>query len=89
MLRISYVDRVKNEEVLQRVKMKRELLHTIRQRQLKFLGHAIRKGALEDLSLSGKIPGKRARGGQRKTFLDNFEFRTIQGGKKQYLVPSS
>ena len=53
--------------------MERELLKTISDRQLKFLDHSIRKGMLEDLSLSGKIPEKRARGGQRKTFLDNFE----------------
>lgn len=28
---------------------------------------------LEDLSLSGKVPGKHARGGQWKTVLDNSE----------------
>ena len=73
MLRISYTEHVSNEEVLQRIGVKRELLLTIKTRQKKFLGHVIRKGAIEDLSLSGRIPGKRARGGQRKTFSDNFD----------------
>lgn len=76
MFRISYVDRITNEEVLNRAEQKRTLIHTIEQRQLSFLGHIIRKGALEDLSLTGKINGKRARGGQRRTFLQNFKTST-------------
>ena len=72
-LRVSYVDRVTNTEVLRRVGMKRELLNIIQARQLKFLGHYIRKGKLEDLSLGGRIPGKRARGGQRLTYTANFK----------------
>ena len=76
MLRIPYTDHITNEEVLRRVGQDRELLESIRVRQLKFLGHAIRKGSLEDLSLSGKVEGKRARGGQRKTYLDNFNIET-------------
>ena len=84
MLRISYMDRVNNEEVLRRVGMERELLHIIKQRQLKFLGHVIRKGALEDLSLTGKFKGKRRRGRRRKRFLDNFNI-----GNAEYLWKSA
>ena len=36
-------------------------------------GHSMRKGMLEDLSASGDILQKSARGGQRKNFLGNFE----------------
>ena len=43
--------------------------------QLKFLGHYIRKGKLEDLCLAGRIDGKRARGRPRKTYLNNFQDR--------------
>jgi len=46
----------------------RKLLCCIEQRQLIFLGHVIRKGELEDLDLSGRIPGKRARDAQSFTF---------------------
>jgi len=49
----------------------RKLLCCIEQRQLNFSGHVIRKGELEDLALSGRIPGKRARGAQRFTFINN------------------
>ena len=78
------MDRVNNEEVLRRVGMERELLHIIKQRQLKFLGHVIRKGALEDLSLTGKFKGKRRRGRRRKRFLDNFNI-----GNAEYLWKSA
>ena len=39
-------------------------------RQLSFLEHINRKGNLEHIVLTGKIEGKRARGRQRKTFLE-------------------
>ena len=42
-------------------------------RQLKFFGHVICKGKLEDLTLSGGIPGKHARGAQHFTFINNFK----------------
>jgi len=73
MLRISYMDRITNEEVLNQMERKRELLDTIRERQLKFLGHQVRKEGIEMLALTGRVEGKRARGGQRLTFLQNFD----------------
>ena len=48
--------------------MKRHLLNIINARQLKFLGHCIRKEKLEDLALCGRMDGKRAPGGKRQTF---------------------
>ena len=72
MLRVSFVDRVTNEEILWRVDRKRELLKMVEKRQAKFLGHYMRKGKLEDLCLSGKIKGRIAHRGQRITFFKNF-----------------
>ena len=72
MLRVSYKDHMSNEEVLKWLHQKRQLIQTIENRQIRFLGHCIRKQQLEDLALSGKIKGKRSVGGQRKTLLDNF-----------------
>ncbi|MCH9665805.1 MAG: hypothetical protein K0U41_08180 [Gammaproteobacteria bacterium] len=69
MLRISWTDHATNEEVLRRAGTKRKLINKIRKRQLQFLGHIMRKGKLENLSLTGKIEGKRSRGRQRLTFL--------------------
>ena len=62
----------------QRVHHKRQLLLIIEKRQTSFIGHIIRKGELENLALSGKIEGKKARGGQRKRLLDNFPKTSIR-----------
>ena len=42
----------------------------IRERQMKFLGHVMRKEKLENLCLTGRIPGRRARGRQREKYMD-------------------
>ena len=73
MMRISYLARKTNQQVLQMAQQNRSLLTHIKTRQMNFLGHVIRKGKLEHLSLSGKIPGKRARGKQRITFLQQIQ----------------
>jgi len=72
MMRISYLARKSNAQVLEMAKQDRALLRNIRRKQLKFVGHVLRKGRLEHLSLSGRIEGKRARGRQRGTFLQQF-----------------
>ena len=62
-----------NVTVLQGMRQERKFLCCIEKRQLKFFGHVIRKGELEDLALSYIIPGKRARGTQRFTSVNNFK----------------
>ena len=69
MLRISYKDKVTNEEVLRRAKVDRTLMKDIVKRQMEFFGHVIRKEELENLVVTGFIEGKRARGRQRETYL--------------------
>ena len=69
-LRISHLDRVTNNDVLRRAGVRRELLEVITKRQLRFLGHIIRKGGPECVALQGRVEGRRARGRQRATFLD-------------------
>ena len=70
-LRIPWTAHETNQSVLERVGQEKQLLNIIRKRQISFLGHAIRKDEMENLCLSGKIPGKRARGRQRKMWLQN------------------
>ena len=69
MLRISYKDRVTNEEVLRRANVDRTLVKDIVKRQMKLFGHVIRKEELEKFVVTGFIKGKRARGRQRETYL--------------------
>ena len=70
MLRVSWRDRVTNEEVLLRVGQRRSLLAELRRRQMSFLGHVIRNEKMEHLCLSGMIEGRRARGRQRIKYMD-------------------
>ena len=49
---------------------------TIRKRQMRFFGHIWRGNGIEKLATSGYVEGKRARGGQRMTFLRNLRQNT-------------
>jgi hypothetical protein len=71
MLGVSWTVKESNESIMKRMKWKRCLLNTIRYRQMKFLGHVIRKGCLEHQVLSGKICGKKDRGRQSVKYLEN------------------
>ena len=73
MQRISYTAHKTNEEVLTQTYQTRKLMPLIGERQLSFFGHIIRKDKYEYLASCGKIPGKRARGRQRKTFIDQLK----------------
>jgi hypothetical protein len=46
MEKISWTDRVRNEEVLHRVKEERNILHTIKRRKANWIGHILRKNCL-------------------------------------------
>ena len=59
MLRISWIEKKSNEEVLREAGVQRTLMKTIRQRQLAFLGHIMRRHGLENLEVTGRIEGKR------------------------------
>ena len=56
------MERISNERVLDMIGMRRRLLARVRKRQLKYVGHSVRKGGIVKLVLEGKIPGKRQRG---------------------------
>ena len=82
MLKISWMDRKTNEFVLATTGVNRKLLATIRKRKMTFLGHVMRQGGLENLSLSGKIEGKRSRGRCRRTYLsDIIEWTSSSAGE--------
>ena len=71
MLKISYLDRITNKEVLQRAKASRALMKNIRKQQSKFIGHTMRQRSLEHLVTTGKMEVKRSRGRQREKMLDS------------------
>ncbi|GFO44745.1 eukaryotic translation initiation factor 3 subunit f [Plakobranchus ocellatus] len=73
MMRIAWTEKKSNEVVLKEANLELSLIETIRQRQLQFLGHICRHKGLEHLAATGKIEGKRSRGRQRITFIENLK----------------
>ena len=70
-MRIPWRDKVRNEEVLKRAGAGRKLILEIRTKQMRFLGHLMRKDGLENLALTGKIEGKRSRGRKWSLWMAN------------------
>jgi hypothetical protein len=71
---ISWTDRVRNEEVLHRVKEERNILHTVKRRKANGIGHILRRNCLIKHVTEGKLEGRigvtATRGGRRKQLLD-------------------
>ena len=65
------MNRVINEEVIERAGTTRSLVNEIRKRQATFFGHVMRKQEMEHLVVTGKINGKRSRGRQSEKMLGN------------------
>jgi hypothetical protein len=55
MEKISWTDRVRNEEVLHRVKEQRNIVHTVKERKDNWIGHILRRNCLLKQSTEGKI----------------------------------
>ncbi|GFN91410.1 endonuclease-reverse transcriptase [Plakobranchus ocellatus] len=86
MMRISWTEKRSNELVLKEANLERSLIKTIRQRQLEFLGHINRHKGLEPLAITGKIEGKRSRGRQRITFIENLKSWAIGKGSNNNFI---
>jgi hypothetical protein len=58
MEKISWTDRVRNEEVLLRVKEGRNILHALKRRKADWIGHIWRRNCLLKHVVQGKIEGR-------------------------------
>jgi len=70
-LKISYIDHVSNDKVLERVGQSRQLLGRIMSRKMRYFGHISRHPSLEKDIMLGFPPGTRRQGGQRRQYLDD------------------
>lgn len=75
MLRIPWTDHIRNEEVLRRMNMDRELLDIIKKRKTSYLGHLLRHERYNFLRIimEGKIEGRRGPGRRQMTWLRNIK----------------
>jgi hypothetical protein len=58
MEKISWNDRVRNEEVLHRGKEERNILHTIKRRNVNWIGDVLPRNCLIKHVIEGKIEGR-------------------------------
>ena len=79
MEKISWTDRVRNEEVLLRVKEQRNILHEISKRKANWIGHILRRNCLLQQVIGGKVKGwievTGRRGRRRRKLLDDLKER--------------
>jgi len=79
MEKISWTDHVRNEEVLFRVNVQRNILHEIRKRKANSIGHILRRNCLLKEVIEEKIKREievaRRRGRRRKKLLDDLKDR--------------
>jgi hypothetical protein len=54
---ISWTERIRNEEVLLRVKEQRNILHEIRKRRTNWIGRLLRRNCLLQQVIEGKVKG--------------------------------
>jgi hypothetical protein len=74
MEKISWTDRVRNEEVLHWVKEERNILHTIKRRKADWIGHILHRNCLLKHVIKGKLEGStRRRGRRHKQLLDDLK----------------
>jgi hypothetical protein len=77
MEKISWTDRLRNEEVLHRVKEERNIVHTIKRRKANWIGHILRINCLLKHVIEGTIEGRievtERRGRRRKQLLDDLK----------------
>jgi hypothetical protein len=70
MEKISYVDRVTNEDVLIRIEEERRLVNLIRERKRNWIGHVVRgEGLLKDV-IEGQMEGSKRAGAPRTKMFD-------------------
>jgi len=77
MEKISWTDRLRNEEVLIRVKEQRYRLREISKRNANWIGHILRRNCLLQRVTEGKIKGRAEvtgrRGRRRRKLLDDLK----------------
>jgi hypothetical protein len=71
MEKISWIDHVRNEEVLLRVSEQRSILHEIRKRKANGIGHILRRNCLLKQVIEENIKGRIEVTRRRKKLLDD------------------
>jgi len=71
MEKISWKDKVTNEDVLKKVNESKNMLNVIRQRKRKWIGHVLKFDEFLQEIFEGRMKGKPTRGRKRIQLLDD------------------
>jgi hypothetical protein len=71
MEKISWTDRIANEEVLERIGINRQLISELRHRKKNWMGHILRENGLLKEVIEDRMEGKIIRGRPRLGMLDD------------------
>lgn len=89
MMKIPWTARMSNEAVLGVVGERRQIMLAIRKRQLKFLGHVLRRNGTEHLIITGMIEGSRGRGRPREKYMDSLSRLTRDGRRPVQMIQNA
>src|SRR5215469_11520234 len=84
LLKVSWIDRISNEIILERINSSREIMKQIRHKQLRILGHILREQNLKTRVLTGTTGRKKPKGRPRTTFMDGLV--KVLGGRYSKVV---
>jgi hypothetical protein len=71
-MEISWTDRLRNKEVLHRVKEERNILHTVQRRNANWIGHILRRKCLLKHVIEEKLDGRIEMTGRRGRSLSSY-----------------
>ena len=74
-LRVSWIAKRTNEWVLEKAGVTKTLLATVKARKMRYFGHIMRTNGncLEKEIIQGTLPGRRARGRPKISWMDNIK----------------
>ncbi|WP_410967417.1 hypothetical protein, partial [Salmonella sp. SAL04191] len=70
MQKIKWTEKIRNEDVLQRIGESRKLIGKIRRRKANWVGHHLRRECMIKEVIEGKLEGRRAMGRKRFQLID-------------------
>jgi hypothetical protein len=89
MEKIIWADRVKNEEILQRVQEERNILQTIKRREANWIGHILSRNCLVKHVLEGEVKVASRQGRRSKLLLCDIKEKYIGIGKRTQYIQAS
>ena len=71
--KIKWTEKMTNTEVCNKLKVKRELINTIRKRKMIYFGHLVRHNNILKTITEGRVEGKRPRGRPPRKWIDDIK----------------